>query len=178
MRYESWSDSLFSSEPSLEDVVFASASIQTAFPFRERSRRLRALCLRFSYFLLHSPSVSQIPPRRICQINSIACRQEIWRCHRCGGKRRFPPRHGMAWQGMAEYGRQTECGSPHGSIYPDSKHRREWKVPRRGIHSRARRYDIFFSPLCTLRSWASWKIEKSPRQEARGHGRVRKKTES
>ena len=149
MRYESWSDSLFSSERSLEDVVFASASIQTAFPFRERSsRRLRALCLRISYFLLHSPfslppSVSQVPPRRICQINSIACRQEIWRCHRCGGKRRLPPRHGMPWRGMAEYGRQTECGSPHGSIYPDSKHRREWKVPRRRvIHSRA---DMTFS---------------------------------
>ena len=88
------------------------------------------------------PSVSQVPPRRICQINSIACRQEIWRCHRCGGKRRFPPRHRTAWRGKAEYGRQTECGSPHGSIYPDSKHRREWKVPRRGIHSRA---DMTFS---------------------------------
>ena len=99
MRCKSWSDSLLSSERSPEDVVFVSASIQTTIPFRERSRRLRALCLRISYFLLHSPSVSQVPPRRICQINSIACRQEIWRCHRCGGKRRLPPRHGMAGHG-------------------------------------------------------------------------------
>ena len=29
-------------------------------------------------------------------------------------------------------------GLPHGSIYPDPKHRREWKVPQRLIHSCAK----------------------------------------
>ena len=140
MRYESWSDSLFSSECSLEDVVFASASIQTAFPFRERSsRRLRALCLRISYFLLHSPF--SLPPSVKSRPAGFARSIRLHVDRKFGGVTAaagsgvFP--RGTAWRGMAEYGRQTECGSPHGSIYPDSKHRREWKVPRRGIHSRA-----------------------------------------
>ena len=176
------SDSLFSSERSLEDVVFASASIQTAFPFRERSsRRLRALCLRISYFLLHSPF--SLPPSVKSRPAGFARSIRLHVDRKFGGVTAaagsgvFPRGtawQGRAWQSMADRPSAVRHMAPFTQI-PNTGER-EWKVPRRGIHSRARRYDIFFSPALHLtRSWASLKI---PGEVARGHCRVRKKTES
>ena len=83
-------------------MVFAPASIQTTFPLKGAARRLRTLCLRISYFFLPAFSLPSAPPSlppsshspSFRSIRWRACREEIWRCHRCGGKRRFPPRHG------------------------------------------------------------------------------------
>ena len=95
------------------------------------------------------PSVSQVPPRRICQINSIACRQEIWRCHRCGGKRRFPPE---APHGTAGHGRVWQTDRVRFATWlhlPRFQTPARVESPAAAWHSFSCRYDI-------SRSWASF----------------------
>ena len=97
-----------------------------------------------SYCILHSPSLRpsvKSRPAGFARSIRLHVDRKFGGVTAAAGSGVFP--RGTAWRGMAEYGRQTECGSPHGSIYLDSKHRREWKVPRRRvIHSRA---DMTFS---------------------------------
>ena len=80
------------------------------FPSRERRGAAVANLMPPYFLLLPIPSA----PRRIrLQIDSMACREEIWRCHCCGGKRRFPLRHGgvrfATWLHLPRFQRPREA---------------------------------------------------------------------
>ena len=137
MRYKSRSDSLLSSERSLEDVVFASASIQTTFPFRERSRRLRALCLRISYFLLHSPSLRQSSP-------APPDLPDQFDCMSTGNLAVSPLRREAAFSPEAR--RSAVCHMAPFAQIPNDGPREAKQVPPGASHSFLYKFDISFRP--------------------------------